>query len=406
MSLTSALLQTSEPFSLAAEDSLHPNRACTNVIRVLCVLILVGAVNAADAVGSQSENEVFPAIEGEILENALEYCRRGERAQAHALFQSIREQLNPPLPVLELIANAEASGCLPEKSLPSVLWGVQLGGGYDTNVNQGIIARSMVVGSGLNAIELELGDAYKPRPSAYAVAGLDAGFRIGEVAIGQIALQHRDNFSVPALNLTSLVVSAIRPFRWFERAGRVQVDYGENWLGGNHYLRTGSAGAQWVMTEGVQPWLASLATLRTSYTDQPNQDSLLTEAGIWRQRQLASAFGLFGGVSALYDHAFGQRPGGDRAGWRYQLGATISFSEWLIQPGLNVLRWQSSNVFSPGLIDLPRRHQMAQISLQAVRQLAPNQQLVFEWRFNQAKDTVPLFSYRAQTLGVYWRLLR
>ncbi len=356
--------------------------------------------------GQRLESTGNQPIEGEILDIALDYCRRGEKAQADALFQSIREQLNPPLPVLEIIAGAEASGCKPPIPLPSILWGAQLGAGYDNNVNQGISAQTMILGSGLNAIELQLGDMYKPRGSPYVVAGLESSFRLGEFAIGQVALQQRDNRDVPALNLTSAVGSVIRPFTWADRPGRVQIDLGETWLGGAHYQRAGSAGVQWLLTDGEQPWLGSLSALRTSYANQPDQDNLLMEAGVWRQKQLTSTFGVFGGVSALYDHALRQRPGGERRGLRYQLGVTTAFSEWLIQPRLNVLQWKSSEVFSPGLIDVIRRHSLAQLDLQVVRPVAQNQQMVVEWRFNVAHDTVPLFSYRAQSVAVYWRLLR
>lgn len=402
--------QPTNPFKPAL---LRSNGGLVRYKRRVCGLISIALQLTASAnsyAGGRSdsgfESNGHRPIEGEILDMALDYCRRGEKAQAHALFHSIREQLNPPLPVLEIIAGAEASGCKPPTTLPSILWGAQLGAGYDNNVNQGISTQTMSLGSGLNAIELQLGDAYKPRGSPYVVAGLESSFRLGEFAIGQVALQHRENRDVPVLNLTSLVASAIRPFTWAERPGRVQIDLGETWLGGVNYQRAGSAGVQWLLTDGEQPWLGSLSALRTSYANQPDQDNLLMEAGVWRQRQLASTFGIFGGISALYDHALRQRPGGERMGLRYQLGFTTAWSEWLIQPRLNVLQWKSSEVFSPGLIDIVRRHSLAQLDVQVVRPVAQNQQMVVEWRFNLAHDTVPLFSYRAQSVAVYWRLLR
>lgn len=370
------------------------------------VLTTTTVARGAELTDEQPDVAVAPGLQAEILEMAINHCLRGEAVQARALFKAIREQLDQPAEVIDRISRLEASGCPAPAVSPAVRWAVQLGAGYDNNVNQGIAAQSLILGSGLNAIELELGDTYKPRASSFAVAGMDTSFRLGDFAVGQVSLQHRENSSLPELNITGLLVAAIRPFSWLDRPGRVQIDLGETWLGGSGYQRAAGAGVQWLLAAGEQPWLANLTTLQTRYTSQPEQDSQLTEAGIWREKMFASKFGVFGGVSVLYDHALGPRPGGDRAGWRFQLGVTTGWSDWLIQPRLNVLRWSSSDVYSPGLIDVVRRHQLAQFDVQLVRPIAPGQQMVVEWRVNAARDAVPLFSYRGQILGVYWRLQR
>lgn len=370
-----------------------------------CVLLLSFAaiVCAAETFDVPGENAAELALGDDILQLAIEQCLRGETAQAQAIFKAIREQLDPPPAQLERIRRFEATGCQLPATSPPVRWSVQLGAGYDNNVNQGILSQFMFLGSGSNTIELELGDAFKPQASAFGVAGVDASFRLGEFAVGQVALQQRTIDKVPALNLTTLIASVIRPFEWFGRPGRVQIDLGETWLGGNRYQQAEAAGIQWLLSDGEHPWLANVTTLRNTYWSQPDQDSQLTELGVWREKSLAPTFSVFGGVSALQDHAMRQRPGGDRAGFRFQLGATAAWSEWLIQPRLNVLRWQSSEVYSPGLIDVIRHHHLSQLSVQLTRPIAPGRQLVVEWRINDARDTVPLFSYRSQSLGVYWR---
>lgn len=375
------------------------------VVRALLWIAATGAC-AVGAAENPPEPDGAQNLEAEILDTAIKHCRLGAADQARALFKALKEQLNLSPAQLEIIEILEGTGCRTPLSTSPVRWGVQIGAGYDNNVNQGVTAQSIVLGSGISAIELELGDAFKPKGSAFAVAGIDSSFRIGDFAVGQVVFQYRDNPSVPALNLGSLVASAIRPFSWMDRPGRVQIDVGETWLGGTNYQRAASLGAQWLLTEGEQPWLASLTTLRTNYVSQPHQDNQLTEVGIWRERQLASTLGLFGGVSALYDHAVRQRPGGDRVGWRFQLGVTTTWSEWLIQPRVNVLRWRSDEVFSPGLFDVVRRHQLGLFDLQLVRPVAQGQQLVIEWRASSAQDTVPLFSFRGQSVGIFWRLQR
>lgn len=373
---------------------------------LLCSVLFAVEVSAAEPFKTDNEVEAGSGIEGEIVNLALELCRRGEARQASAMFKAIKDQLDLSDPVREIISGLEAGGCVGATSSPTVRWNVQFGTGYDNNVNQGVLSRSMALGSGINAIELELGDAYRPRASVFAVAGLDGSFRIGDFAVGQIALQHRDNRSIPELNMTNLVASTIGPFTLLDRPGRVQVDFGETWLGGTAYQRAGSAGVQWLFMGTGQPWLASMATVRNSYVNQPHQDNQLTEVGVWREKRVAPTVGFFGGFSALHDRALGRRPGGDRVGWRYQLGATTVMADWLIQPRLNVVRWESRDLFSPGLIDVTRRHQLAVLDLQVVRPIAPDQQIIFEWRASNAKDSVPLFTYRAQSVGIYWRLQR
>lgn len=370
-----------------------------------CGLLLSFAaiVCAAETFDAPDEKDAEPALGDDILELAVEQCLRGQTVQAQAIFKAIREQLDPPPSQLERIRWFESTGCQLPAPSPPVRWGVQLGAGYDNNVNQGILSQYMVLGAGSNAIELELGDAFKPQASAFGVAGVDASFRLGEFAVGQVALQQRTIDKVPALNLTTIIASVIRPFEWFGRPGRIQVDLGQTWLGGNRYQQAEAVGLQWLLADGEQPWLANVTTLRNSYLSQPDQDSQLTEIGVWREKFLVPTLSVFGGVSALQDHALRQRPGGDRSGFRFQLGVTTAWNEWLIQPRLNVLRWQSSEVYSPGLIDVIRHHHLSQLSVQLTRPIAPGRQLVVEWRINDARDTVPLFSYQSQSLGVYWR---
>ena len=372
-----------------------------------CLSAFLGALIAGHCLGQAPAPHDVPILESvvadEILALAIQHCLRGEDVQAQAIFKAIKEQLDPPPSHLDIIAQYESSGCKTPSYSPSVRWNVQLGGGYDTNVNQGILTRYMVLGSGLNETELELGDAFRPVPSAFAVAGVDASFRLGDFAVGQTGIQHRSNASLPALNLTTLTAGVVRPFVVFDRPGRLQLDVGEAWLGGRQYQQVEAAGVQWLMLGSEHPWLANVASLRNRYPSQPDQNSQLTEAGIWREQMMAPTIGVFGGIAALYDNALRNRPGGDRKGYRVQLGLSTVWNEWLIQPRINILRWSSSEVYSPGLVDVVRRHQLTQVGLQLTRPIAQGHQVVVEWRVNDARDSVPLFSYRGQSLGVYWR---
>jgi hypothetical protein len=370
-----------------------------------CSLLVAGAVHGEDLPEFGLVSADAEHIEGEILDFALDACRRGEVRRAMALFKAIREQLDPPQRLLDVIIGYERSGCLvPDRLLDS--WGMQLGVGWDSNVSQGISARSMTLGSGLNAVELELGDVYQPKPSAYSVLGMDRRFKLGTHGIAQVAFQHRDNPSVPALDVTNLAATAAFPFIWGDRPGRVQAEVSQAWLGGSHYQQATSAVVQWLLNGGTQPWIFNFATTRSTYFAQPSQDAQQTEVGIWREKQIDPTWGVFGGVSAHFDQARNLRPGGSRSGWHYQLGATVGWSEWKIQPRLSVLRWHSSDVFSPGLIDVVRMHNLTQLALQMSRPVSQGQKVVIDWRIRNARDTVPLFSYQGQSLAVYWQFQR
>ena len=355
-----------------------------------------------------SEEIAFPAESDanafgiDILNQAIERCQRGEADQALLLFKAIREQLEPPANVQQLLDAYEATGCRLTRASKG-RWGLQLGFGGDSNVNQGISASTLRLGSGDRAIDVELGEVYRPTASLFALAGIDRAFALGNWGTGQLALQSRVNQAIPALNLTSFVAGVAVPFSMLDRPGLVQMDLGATWLGSRFYQQASAATLQWLPSRNDRSWVANFATVRATYPTQRNQDSQLFEAGVWRESVVAPGFGIFGGVSGLYDYAINHRSGGDRLGWRYQFGASASWARWQIQPRLSVLNWRSENVFSPGLIDVVRQHQLVALDVQFIRPIAVNQQVVLEWKTRRADDTVPLYSFKNQTLAIYWR---
>ena len=137
------------------------------------------------------EDEALSAagIAGEILDTAVEHCRRGESAQALSLFLAMRAQLEPPPAILRLIQDLEATGC--HRRQAAARQGglrVQLGAGWDSNVSQGITANRLVIGSGANAIELALDESYRPRSSPFTQASVD--YTLVLPGSGQIGRAH------------------------------------------------------------------------------------------------------------------------------------------------------------------------------------------------------------------------
>ncbi len=293
----------------------------------------------------------------------------------------------------------EATGC---SRGPATAGGSGLrllvGGGWDNNVSQGITARSLVVGSGDNAIELPLDASYRPRASAFSQAMLDYSLELPAAGLMlQASLGHRKNASERSYDLTTASAGASREFKVRESILRAQGELGDIWLGGQHYQRTRGAGLQWLWTTPQGTWLASWSAINVDYLTQSAQNSLQQDAGLLFERRLSAAVSVNAGVSAQYDRARDGRPGGDRQGFQVQVGGFIQEVGWRIKPQLAYSRWVSADPFAPGLIDQRRRNRLIQLLVQAEKPLTPRSSLVLEYRGRRAHDTVALYSYQSQT---------
>jgi len=357
----------------------------------------------ASAQPADPEAEALSAtgIAGEILDTAIEHCRRGERPQALSLFQAMRDQLAPPPAILRLIEDLEATGCGRQTAEAG---GLRLlaGAGWDSNVTQGITARSIIVGSGGNAIELELDATYLPRPSAFAHASVDYSLEVPGTGLNlQASAGHRKNASEPAFDLSTAVAGASREFKFRNGIVRAQLELGEIWLGGRHYQRTRGAGLQGIWATALGTWVASLNAIDIDYLTQRLQNSQLRDGGLLLERRLNAAVALTAGFSLQYDKARDARPGGDRRGFQVQAGAFIANAGWRFRPQVTYARWISDDVFAPALLDVRRRNALTQVLLQAEKPLNPRRSVVFEWRGRRARDTVALYSYSAQVFTTY-----
>ena len=330
----------------------------------------------------------------------MEHCRRGESEQALSMFAAIREQLAPPPAILRLIQDLEATRCDRTVLAGGAALRVQVGGGWDSNVSQGITARSLVLGSGDNVLELELDQSYRPRASAFVQASADYSLVLPGPGINlQMALGHRKNARESTFDVTSVSASASRDFKLGAGTLRGQMELSEVWLGGKHYQRNQSVAAQWLNAESRGSWLASVSATSARYLTQPSQDSLQLEAGLLREQRLNAALSGYAGASLLRDEARGARPGGDRQGFELQFGSLVIAYGWRFRPQLTYTRWTSADVFAAGLLDVQRRNRLAQATLQAEKPLSSRTSLVLEWRGRWADDTVALYRYQAKVLS-------
>jgi hypothetical protein len=347
-----------------------------------------------------------PAIDGEIMDTAVEHCRRGERDQALAMFAAIRTQLEPPPGILDLIRRFEATGC----DLPVVAGRGELrvsaGGGWDSNVSQGINARTLTLGSGENTLDLTLDPSYRPRSSAFTHLEADYTIFVPGPQLGlQVAVGLRKNFSAPEFDLGSFSGAATREWRLGPGTLRAQVEMSQLFLGGNDYLRGDGISAQYLVATDDGPWLGTLSRSRTHYVTQANQDARTTEVGVRKEHRVWAATSVHVGAGLLRDEAAGARPGGDRRGWEAAAGLVTFAHGWRLQPEIAYTSWNSAELFAPGLIDLQRRNRLRQASIQAERPVALGTSLLLEWRGRWASDPVVLYRYQAQlfTLTVQHR---
>lgn len=314
------------------------------------------------------------------------------------MFAAIRAQLEPPAAILRLIQDLEATGCARRASANGAGLRVQAGAGWDSNVSQGISARSLVLGSGDSTLELALDESYRPRASAFVQASIDYSLVLPGAGLTlQAGLGRRKNTRESDFDLTTLSASAARAFTAYGTPMRAQLEVAEVWLGNRHYQRTQGAGLQWIEAGPQGAWLASLNASRVDYLTQPAQNAWQLEAGLLREQRLSAAVSVQGGLSLQQDHAAGTRPGGDRKGFQMQVGGLLLAYGWRFKPQLTYTRWNSDDVFAPGLLDVRRRNRLSQAALQAERPLSAQTSLVVEWRARFARDTVALYRYQARS---------
>jgi hypothetical protein len=370
--------------------------------RLLSFAALAACAAAAHAQDPASEEHALSAkgVAGEIMDIAVEHCRRGERQEALAMFDAIRAQLDPPPAILQLILDMEATGCDKPPVASGGTMRVQVSSGWDSNVSQGITARTLVLGSADNSIELELDPSYRPRSSTFVQVSSDYSLVLPRYGVSvQVALGQRNNFEASAFNLRSLSAAAAKEFDVGAGVLRGQLEASHIWLGERAYQHSESLSLQWLRQVPTGAWLGTFNSTAVQYITQPLQNATLYDLGLLREWRVDASKSVNLGLSVQRDDAHSTRPGGDRLGWQVQGGAVMLADGWRIQPQLSYTSWDSADVFAAGLLDVKRRNRLRQASLLAERPLGPNTTLALEWRGRWAEDTIVLYKYQAQSIS-------
>lgn len=348
--------------------------------------------------------EQEPRHAGAWLDLAFSQCALGHAAEAERLFGEIETRFKPPPAIMELIRQHRAQGCNARPTWKP-LWAASLGRGYDNNINQGATNSLFSSGSGSDLIQWELAPDYLPKPDHMTLAGLDYLQQIDEAgSLLIVQLRLRQNDHVHQQDSMSLLLGYERPWhagRWqgFATAA-VSVLALERQLYQRQEQLQLRATPPLVLPEHWQ-WslLASLSHLR--YPSRSKYDSNTVELGTslyWRaERQVSLS------LSALTDQGQNGRLGGNRTGWY----SAVQWTEPLpakLQGELGFTRqvWNSSAVYSAGLIDTVRSQDTRQLRAALRLPLGAHQNLQLEWRQVRNRENISLLQYNSQAIQLSW----
>lgn len=347
-------------------------------------------------------SEVFVPIAEEVLDAAIEHCRRGQMAQARALFAAIREQLDPPQSVRELILALEQGECTGRQSARGQ-WEVRAAAGYDDNVSQGIRSTSLTLGSAAYSVELVVDDNYRPISSSFFEMAAERSWTLADRFTLQVKASGRHYQAVPAYDLANVNATLKargnalgRPIDWM-------AEWTELWMGGRHYHTAWAMAVQSPVLPDAPPgWNYAAMAQKVSYHTQSQQNATQLQLGLNRQFQAGPGKAHLLGVMGTWDHAQGQRAGGGRVGVNLHAIAQLRLQPWLLTGRISMTHWSTRQDFLPGLVDARRRNLLLQANAQAAYPLSANQTLQFDFQLRDSRDTIALYAYRSCSLGISW----
>lgn len=361
------------------------------------------ADEASDALNRMIEQE--PQHAGAWLDLAIIQCELGRAAEAERLFREIERRFSPPPGIQEVINSHRLKGC--KGWQPQSHWSIQVGRGYDNNVNQGASNPNFSIGSGSSRIDLQLLPEFLPQHDQYTlVAGEYVRDLTPNGSSGFIQLRARDNDSLSRYNTTSLRFGAEVPWSVGNWRVRGLGSIGLITLGSELYQKQAQIHAR-ITTPLTLPERFRFNVLtgvtRVQYTTLTNYDSntvelsgLLTYQG--RSSQVQTSLGY------VTDRGASARLGGNRDGWYASVQAQRRLADRLTgELGWSYQRWLSSSPYSPGLIDQIRRQNTHLLRAALIVPVKPQQSLQIELRQVRNNENISIFQYNSHLLQVSWQ---
>ena len=367
----------------------------------LVATLLVTGVPGRAAELPETPAEVFVPIAEEVLDAAIDHCRRGQMAQARALFAAIRDQLDPPHSVRELILALEQGGCTVRQA-PSGQWELRALAGYDDNVSQGIRSSSLTLGPAAYNVELVVDDNYRPISSSFFEMAVGRSWQVADRFTLQVKAGGRQYPKVRSYDLANVNATLKNRFTALGRPTDWMAEWTELWMGGRRYYTAWAMAAQAPVLLDAPQWNYAAVAQQINYHTQPQQNAAQFQFGLNRQFHPGVGKAFILGTMGIWDQALGQRAGGGRVGANLHAIAQIRLQPWLLTGRMSVTHWATRKDFLPGLVDARRRNTLLQANAQAEYPLSANQTLQLDFQIRDSRDNIALYAYRSYSLGVSW----
>lgn len=343
---------------------------------------------------------------GAYLEVALIQCSLGRSAEAERLFAIVETRFNPPLAILELIAEARETGCNKWQAMSSSSF--TLTRGNDQNVNQGASKPSYIIERDGGTIELPLQADFLPQHDQYTAMSAEYTREVTpNGSIGFAQFQGRRNDSLGQYDSASIYLGIDTPYRFGRWTMRTTALFGMTALGGDYYQRNLQLQAR------IGPPLPL-----------PNHTQFNVIAVVTRNEYMtltnfnANSFELRGQLSyrkddwyvsashgVLDDRASNDRPGGNRHGRSTNLLARHSV--WGPLSGelsYTHQTWNSALAYAPGLLDQVRNQATHVVRGTLSWPLRKNQSLLLEARVVRNRENISIFQYNNRMLQLSWNV--
>lgn len=343
---------------------------------------------------------------GAYLEVALIQCSLGRAQEAERLFAIVETRFNPPLAILELIAEARETGCDKWQALSASSFSVARG--YDHNVNQGASKPSYIVERDGGAIELPLLPDFLPQSDQYTAMSAEYTREVtpnGSVGFAQF--QGRRNDRLDQYDSASLYMGIDTPYRFGRWTMRTTAMLGLTALGGDYYQR------QLILQARVSPPLRlpkhtqfnlMVGATRSEYMTLTNFNANTFELrGQLSYRRddwyLSASHGL------LDDRARDARPGGNRHGQSTNLLARHTVWGPLTgELAYSYQTWNSAQVYAAGLIDQVRKQSTHVVRGMLSWPLRKNHSLQLEARAVRNREDISIFQYNNHIVQLSWNV--
>jgi hypothetical protein len=372
---------------------------CTFLVGFKAMLAMSLALTVSTAMSRPDE-----PFQEELIDLVIQQCQAGDNKQVQAISQAIRDQLAPPPEILALLAQIEQTNCLGPTQKPTDRSYTELAiaMGFDDNINLGIKADSITLGSPSKPITFLLDSDYKPNSRAYLSASAARQFITdnGWTLQGSMGLRKINNYS--PLDTVGYSLNGRYALKPMGTTSYVQIGWSQSWLDGTVYRQIPTL--EWESSFGnpKQPWVINGQLQQPNYPTQSSQDARIALLSLTRYVRWQPLGLLSVGAGLINDQALKQRAGGNRQGQTIQASAQHDLPHGQIQAQWSQTLWISAQDFFPGLVNERRQNRATQLTLTYQRKLSAQISFYAQYQHRTAQDTVPLYAHTSNDLVAGW----